>query len=202
MNYFKLLSTLLLATTLTLALSAQNEEPVPYPDVNTEGDTKKVKTKGKTSSSSSSSSTGDEAGTLKDVVSTNTGGASFPVIGAPDVKFEGKNVVRTSNYSSSNSSADDPNHTIFILDCKSFPDHCKDMVKAELNMAQADNEEGYTMEIDADSMKEASQEHYLDFEKSVEADSGFWVQLRPGEWIRIDNNAEALKILMDYLNKG
>src|SRR5512138_1568550 len=76
--------------------------PIPYPNIAMSSDTakgtKKVKVEGKpvcVKDSNFSKSTGDEAGTLKGLVSNKNMGKAEFVNFSMDVQFEGKNVPRS-----------------------------------------------------------------------------------------------------------
>lgn len=75
--------------------------PIPYPNIAKSSDTskgaKKVKTDGKmpmVKGAKYSTSTGDEAGTLKGIMSSTTKGEAEFMLWSFDIKFEGKNVCR------------------------------------------------------------------------------------------------------------
>lgn len=75
--------------------------PIPYPNIGKSSDTskgpKKVKTDGKmpmTKGAKYSRSAGDEAGTLKGIISSMNMGECEYMMYSFDVKFEGKNVCR------------------------------------------------------------------------------------------------------------
>src|SRR5690606_14519903 len=78
--------------------------PIPYPNISKSGDlakgSKNVKINGAPvclDNSEFSTSVGDEAGTLKGVISNTHKGKAFPIMGSFDVKIEGKNVVRNAD---------------------------------------------------------------------------------------------------------
>lgn len=78
--------------------------PIPYPNISKSGDlakgSKSVKINGAPvclDSSEFSISTGDEAGTLKGIISNTHKGKALPIMGSFDVKIEGKSVVRNAD---------------------------------------------------------------------------------------------------------
>lgn len=78
--------------------------PIPYPNISKSGDlakgSKSVKTNGAPvclDNAEFSTSIGDEAGTLKGIVSNTNKGKAFSMMGSFDVKLEGKSVVRNSD---------------------------------------------------------------------------------------------------------
>ncbi len=78
--------------------------PIPYPNISKSGDlakgSKNVKVNGAPvclDSSEFSTSIGDDAGTLKGIISNTHKGKAHPVTASFDVKIEGKNVVRNAD---------------------------------------------------------------------------------------------------------
>ncbi|HWV15852.1 MAG TPA: PAAR-like domain-containing protein [Cellvibrio sp.] len=78
--------------------------PIPYPNIAKSNDLAKG-SKNVTINNASvcldnselSTSTGDEAGTLKGIISSTNKGKAFPILSSFDVKTEGKNVVRNTD---------------------------------------------------------------------------------------------------------
>lgn len=75
--------------------------PIPYPNISKSSDlakgSKNVKINGASvclDSSEFSTSIGDDAGTLKGIISNTHKGKAFPIMGSFDVKIEGKSAVR------------------------------------------------------------------------------------------------------------
>jgi hypothetical protein len=84
--------------------------PIPYPNIGMSSDTaqgtKKVKNQGNPTmveGSNYSTSTGDEAGTLKGLVSSTTKGKCEYISFSSNVKFEGKGVCRMGDLMKQNS---------------------------------------------------------------------------------------------------
>lgn len=78
--------------------------PIPYPNIAKSADlakgSKRVKINGASvclNSSEFSTSVGDDAGVLKGVISNKHKGKAFPISASPDIKIEGKSVVRNSD---------------------------------------------------------------------------------------------------------
>lgn len=78
--------------------------PIPYPNISKSGDlakgSKSVKINAAPAclnSSEFSTSVGDDAGTLKGIISNTHKGKAFPMMGSFDVKIEGKSVVRNAD---------------------------------------------------------------------------------------------------------